>query len=59
LLSGKIRISLEALCCCRGFQNLYGITSIPANLLPDKNGTIIAKNLIGKELETALELLIK
>jgi len=38
---------------------LYGITSIPANLLPDKNGTIIAKNLIGKELETALELLIK
>ena len=38
---------------------LYGITSIPANLLLDKDGKIVAKNLRGAELEAKLEELIK
>ncbi len=38
---------------------LYGITSIPANLLLDKEGKIVAKNLRGAELEAKLEELIK
>ncbi len=38
---------------------LYGITSIPQNLLLDKEGKIIAKNLRGAELDAKLEELIK
>ncbi len=38
---------------------LYGITSIPANLLLDKEGKIVAKNLRGAELEAKLEEIIK
>ena len=38
---------------------LYGITSIPQNLLLDKEGKIIAKNLRGPELHAKLEELIK
>jgi peroxiredoxin len=34
---------------------LYGITSIPASFLIDKEGKIIAKNLRGKALEAKLE----
>lgn len=38
---------------------LYGITSIPQNLLLDKEGKIIAKNLRGADLEAKLEELFK
>lgn len=38
---------------------LYGITSIPQNLLLDKEGKIVAKNLRGAELEAKLEEIIK
>lgn len=38
---------------------LYGITSIPANLLLDKEGKIIAKNLRGADLDAKLEEVIK
>jgi thiol-disulfide isomerase/thioredoxin len=38
---------------------IYGITSIPANLLLDKEGKIVAKNLRGAELDAKLEELIK
>ncbi len=37
---------------------LYGIRSIPSNLLLDKNGVIIAKNLRGEELEAKLAELL-
>ena len=33
---------------------LYGVMSIPANLLLDREGKIIAKNLRGEELEKKL-----
>lgn len=38
---------------------LYGITSIPQNLLLDKDGKIIAKNLRGADLEAKLEEIFK
>jgi peroxiredoxin len=38
---------------------LYGITSIPQNLLIDKEGKIVAKNLRGPELDAKLEEIIK
>ncbi len=38
---------------------LYGITSIPQNLLLDKEGKIVAKNLRGADLEAKLEEIIK
>lgn len=38
---------------------LYGITSIPQNLLLDKEGKIIAKNLRGPDLDAKLEEVIK
>ncbi len=38
---------------------LFGITSIPQNLLLDKEGKIIAKNLRGAELDAKLEELLK
>lgn len=38
---------------------LYGITSIPQNLLLDKEGKIVAKNLRGAELDAKLEEIIK
>jgi len=37
----------------------YGIRSIPSNLLIDKNGVIIAKNLRGENLHTELAKLLK
>jgi Peroxiredoxin len=37
---------------------LYGIRSIPSNLLLDKDGVIIAKNLRGEELEAKLAELL-
>jgi peroxiredoxin len=38
---------------------LYDIKSIPQNLLIDKEGKIVAKNIRGEELQTALQELIK
>jgi peroxiredoxin len=38
---------------------LYGISSIPQNLLLDKDGKILAKNLRGADLDAKLEELIK
>ena len=38
---------------------LYGISSIPQNLLLDKDGKIIAKNLRGPELDAKLEEIMK
>ena len=37
---------------------LYGVNSIPANVLLDPQGTIIAKNLRGKNLRLKLEELM-
>lgn len=46
----------------KGWKNAtsdeYGIKAIPSNLLLDKNGTIIAKNLFGKKLTDKLSELI-
>jgi thiol-disulfide isomerase/thioredoxin len=43
----------------KGWDNaagkLYGIRSIPSNLLLDSTGTIIAKNILGEELRMKLE----
>lgn len=38
---------------------LYGITSIPQNVLLDKEGKIVAKNLRGPDLEAKLQEIIK
>ncbi len=38
---------------------LYGISSIPQNLLLDKEGKIVAKNLRGAELDAKLEEILK
>ncbi|MCC6181507.1 MAG: AhpC/TSA family protein [Bacteroidia bacterium] len=38
---------------------LFGITSIPQNLLLDKEGKIVAKNLRGPDLDAKLEEIIK
>jgi hypothetical protein len=37
---------------------IYGIHSIPDNFLIDSNGTIIARNLRGEELEKKLQALL-
>ena len=34
---------------------LYGVTSIPATVLVDKDGTVLARNLRGAELENKLK----
>ena len=34
---------------------IYGINSIPATLLVDKDGKIVAKNLRGEELQNKLQ----
>lgn len=38
---------------------MYGVRSIPANFLLDKNGKIVGRNLRGEKLEEALAKLIK
>ena len=47
----------------KGWENsaaaLYGVRSIPYNLLLDPNGNIIAENLRGKELTATLEKFLK
>ena len=46
----------------KGWKNatsdLYGIKAIPSNVLLDKDGTIIAKNLFGKKLSDKLAALL-
>jgi peroxiredoxin len=42
-----------------GAAGLYGIRSIPSNLLLDKNGKIIGKNLMGDDLTDKLRELLK
>ncbi|MEO8415502.1 MAG: TlpA disulfide reductase family protein, partial [Ginsengibacter sp.] len=46
----------------KGWKNstsdLYGIKAIPSNLLLDKEGTIIAKNIFGKKLTDKLSELM-
>jgi peroxiredoxin len=43
----------------KGWENaagkIYGIRSIPSNVLLDSNGVIIAKNILGEELKAKLE----
>lgn len=47
----------------QGWQNStsaqYGIKAIPSNVLIDKDGIIIAKNIFGKKLEEKLNELMK
>lgn len=47
----------------QGWKNsgaaLYGVNSIPHTVLVDKDGTIIAKNLHGKELDNKLKEVLK
>nr|WP_315419130.1 TlpA disulfide reductase family protein [uncultured Pedobacter sp.] len=47
----------------KGWKNavarLYGITSVPQNLLLDPNGKIVAKNLRGEELQMELDKIFK
>jgi peroxiredoxin len=38
---------------------LYGVNGIPATVIVDKNGIIVAKNLRGEELKAAIEKLIQ
>ena len=38
---------------------LYGINSIPATVLIDQNGTIVAKRVFGDDLKTEIEKLLK
>jgi len=40
-------------------STLYGIKAIPANLLLDKKGKIIVKNIFGKKLDDKLSEIIK
>lgn len=51
------------LCDLKGFASplskKYNITAIPRNILIDRNGQIIAKDLHGKELEATIEKLFK
>jgi thiol-disulfide isomerase/thioredoxin len=50
-------------CDLKGWKNgvalMYGITSVPQNLLIDPQGVIIAKNLRGEDLTEKLSALIK
>ena len=38
---------------------LYGVNSIPHTVLVDKDGTIIAKNLHGEEIDAKLQEILK
>lgn len=57
------KLSWHQLSDLRGWNNaaagLYGIRSIPSNLLLDKNGIIIGKNLMGDNLTSKLQELLK
>ena len=42
-----------------GLKNLSGVNSIPHTVLVDKDGTIIAKNLHGEEIDAKLQEILK
>ena len=54
-----LNITWTQLADLKGWQNsgaaLYGVNSIPHTVLVDKDGTIIAKNLHGQELEDKIK----
>ncbi len=60
---GDDKLSWHQLSDLQGWNNVvakqYGIRSIPSNILLDKNGTIIAKNLMGDDLTDKLRELLR
>ena len=58
-----LNITWTQLSDLKGWQNsgaaLYGVNSIPHTVLVDKDGTIIAKNLHGQELEDKIKEVLK
>lgn len=58
-----LNITWTQLSDLKGWQNagaaLYGVNSIPHTVLVDKDGTIIAKNLHGEEVEAKLKEVLK
>ena len=58
-----LNITWTQLSDLKGWQNggaaLYGVNSIPHTVLVDKDGTIIAKNLHGQELEDQIKEVLK
>ena len=54
-----LNITWTQLSDLKGWKNegaaLYGVNSIPHTILVDKDGTIIAKNLHGQELEDKIK----
>lgn len=58
-----LNITWPQLSDLKGWQNagaaLYGVNSIPHTLLVDKDGTIIAKNIHGEEIDAQLQEALK
>lgn len=58
-----LKITWPQLSDLKGWKNegaaLYGVRSIPHTILVDKDGTIVAKNLHGQELEDKIKELLK
>ena len=58
-----LNITCPQLSDLQGWKNsgaqLYGVNSIPHTVLVDKDGTIIAKNLHGEEIDAKLQEILK
>ena len=58
-----LKITWPQLSDVKGWQNagaaLYGVNSIPHTVLVSKDGTILAKNLHGQELEEKIKEALK
>ena len=58
-----LNITWTQLSDLQGWKNsgaqLYGVNSIPHTVLVDKDGTIIAKNLHGEEIDAKLQEILK
>ena len=58
-----LNITWTQLSDLKGWQNagaaLYGVNSIPHTVLVDKDGTIIAKNIHGEEIDAKLQEALK
>lgn len=58
-----LKITWPQLSDLKGWQNagaaLYGVNSIPHTVLVDKDGTIIAKNIHGEEIDAKLKEVLK
>ena len=58
-----LNITWTQLSDLKGWQNagaaLYGVNSIPHTVLVDKDGTIIAKNIHGEEIDAKLQEVLK